>query len=155
MIPALIFLAFDDASMMSIVDSVAAAASDSAAATWKYSGWDAVIAGDGFTIAMVGIVIVFLSLTTISLLIRALKKYASGKPKAVVASGEDASVKPRNGISGEVVAAISIALQSHLFELHDEERTILTINKVSKPYSPWSSKLYTMTPSPTHTILKR
>jgi hypothetical protein len=27
-------------------------------------------------------------------------------------------------------------------EVHDFEDTVLTIKKVQKPYSPWSSKLY-------------
>jgi len=44
-------------------------------------------------------------------------------------------------ITGEETAAIAMAL--HLFlEVHDEESGVLTINKVSKPYSPWSSKIY-------------
>lgn len=45
--------------------------------------------------------------------------------------------------SGEVIAAIAMALRDHL-EAHDTENTILTINKVKKAYSPWSSKIYSM-----------
>jgi glutaconyl-CoA/methylmalonyl-CoA decarboxylase subunit delta len=147
-------LALNDAGSFAVPDSLAAAVSDSVAASWKLSGWDAVIAGNGLMITVVGIIIVFFSLTTISLLIRVLKLYASPvKPKV---EGEGASTPAvRNGLSGEVVAAIALALQSHLFELHDEERTVLTISKVSRPYSPWSSKLYTMTPSPTNPTIKR
>jgi len=44
-------------------------------------------------------------------------------------------------ISGEEIAAIAIALNQFL-EIHDEESGLLTISKVSKPYSPWSSKIY-------------
>lgn len=45
--------------------------------------------------------------------------------------------------SGEEIAAIVMALHEHL-DAHDNEQTILTINKVKKAYSPWSSKIYNM-----------
>ncbi|SDB83028.1 OadG family transporter subunit [Williamwhitmania taraxaci] len=45
-------------------------------------------------------------------------------------------------ISGDVIAAISAALYLYETELHDQESTILTINRVTKTYSPWSSKIY-------------
>ena len=47
---------------------------------------------------------------------------------------------PKND-SGEEIAAIVMALHEHL-NAHDQENTILTINKVKKAYSPWSSKIY-------------
>lgn len=43
--------------------------------------------------------------------------------------------------SGEEIAAIVMALHDHL-NAHDTENTILTINKVKRAYSPWSSKIY-------------
>jgi len=42
----------------------------------------------------------------------------------------------------EVMAAIATALYLHSKEMHDEETLKLTINKSSRPYSPWSSKIY-------------
>ncbi|HKK09697.1 MAG TPA: OadG family protein [Bacteroidales bacterium] len=45
-------------------------------------------------------------------------------------------------ITGEVNAAISAALHLYFSELHDEESDVMTIKKVSKRYSPWSSKIY-------------
>lgn len=47
-------------------------------------------------------------------------------------------------ISGEVNAAIVMALYYYRNELHDIENTVLTIKKVSRTYSPWSSKIYGM-----------
>lgn len=43
--------------------------------------------------------------------------------------------------SGEEIAAIAMALYDHL-NAHDTENTVLTINKVKRAYSPWSSKIY-------------
>ena len=51
--------------------------------------------------------------------------------------------------SGEEIAAIVLALHEHL-NAHDTENTILTINKVKRAYSPWSSKLYGMRQMPRH-----
>jgi len=45
-------------------------------------------------------------------------------------------------LSGEVNAAIAAAIHLYRSELHDYENTVLTINKVSRTYSPWSSKIY-------------
>ena len=48
-------------------------------------------------------------------------------------------------ITGEVGAAISTALHLFFNEMHDDEKTVLTIRKISKRYSPWSSKIYNVT----------
>lgn len=137
----------------------AAKAADSlargAAAGWDYNGIESIIRGDGIMISIVGIIIVFSALTVITLLIRALKLINEPKKAAEKSDSAVAGTPARNGVSGEVVAAIALALQTHLFELHDEERTIITIKRVSRPYSPWNSKLYGMTPSPYKPIIKR
>lgn len=46
--------------------------------------------------------------------------------------------------SGEVIAAISMALAEHFGQGHDIEDTILTIRRMRKAYSPWNSKIYNM-----------
>lgn len=51
-------------------------------------------------------------------------------------------------ITGEINAAITMALYLYSTELHDAEKTVLTINKVSRTYSPWSSKIYGLRKSP-------
>lgn len=51
-------------------------------------------------------------------------------------------------LSGEVNAAIATALFLYKSELHDHESTILTISKVSRTYSPWSSKIYGLRNNP-------
>lgn len=44
--------------------------------------------------------------------------------------------------SGEMAAAIAAALYFYQSVLHDIENTKITIKKVSRTYSPWSSKIY-------------
>lgn len=59
--------------------------------------------------------------------------------------------KTRNGkgqvgeeryLSGEISAAIGMALTLYYKEQHDEESGIITIKRVARTYSPWSSKIY-------------
>ncbi len=44
--------------------------------------------------------------------------------------------------SGEVFAAIAMALHEYQDNSHDLEDTVLTISRVARAYSPWSSKIY-------------
>lgn len=46
--------------------------------------------------------------------------------------------------SAEIYAAISMALHEYQTDVHDVENTVLTINKVKRNYSPWSSKIYNL-----------
>lgn len=46
--------------------------------------------------------------------------------------------------SGEVIAAIGMALAEHFGQGHDMEDTILTIRRMRKAYSPWNSKIYNL-----------
>jgi glutaconyl-CoA/methylmalonyl-CoA decarboxylase subunit delta len=50
-----------------------------------------------------------------------------------------------NTVTGEVAAAISMALYLYVNEMHDAENRVLTIRKTSKRYSPWNSKIYNVT----------
>lgn len=52
------------------------------------------------------------------------------------------SPSPAADLTGEVNAAIAAAIHLYRSELHDMEETVLTIKKVSRTYSPWSSKIY-------------
>jgi hypothetical protein len=43
---------------------------------------------------------------------------------------------------GAVFAAIATALYEVTEDVHDVESTVITIQKVTRRYSPWSSKIY-------------
>ncbi len=45
-------------------------------------------------------------------------------------------------LSGEISAAIGMAITLYLKEQHDEESGIITIKRVARTYSPWNSKIY-------------
>lgn len=58
-------------------------------------------------------------------------------------------------VSGEVNAAIAMALHLHLDEIHDEENLVLTIRKVARTYSPWNSKIYNLRQLPQKQTYRR
>lgn len=57
-------------------------------------------------------------------------------------AGDTASMANPGEVSGEVFAAIATALYEFTEDVHDMENTVLTIRKVTRNYSPWSSKIY-------------
>jgi len=67
-------------------------------------------------------------------LIRTRRMKQKTPPKSAV------QVKPI--MTGEENAAIAAALFLFFSELHDQEKYVMTIKKVSRTYSPWSSKFY-------------
>ena len=57
---------------------------------------------------------------------------------------EEAKEKKLGEAPGEVIAAISMAMHEMQNDVHDVEDTVLTITRVKRTYSPWSSKIYTL-----------
>jgi glutaconyl-CoA/methylmalonyl-CoA decarboxylase subunit delta len=98
------------------------------------------------TLAVVGYVIVFAALITLYLVFQYVPVVLNSLTKRKIKSSDKKeSVISDFTISGEVSAAISTALHLYFNEMHDDEKTVLTISKISKRYSPWSSKIYNVT----------
>jgi len=56
----------------------------------------------------------------------------------------EAKEKKLGEAPGEVIAAISLAMHEMQSDVHDVEDTVITITRVKRTYSPWSSKIYTL-----------
>lgn len=108
---------------------------------------------NGLGMTVMAMCIVFLALIVLCLcfnVISAVSAYFSKRNK-VMSMGN----KPAGSIiesdaehdTGEEIAAIVMALHEHL-DAHDRESAVLTINKVKRAYSPWSSKIYTLRRDP-------
>jgi Na+-transporting methylmalonyl-CoA/oxaloacetate decarboxylase gamma subunit len=104
-----------------------------------------IVLQDGVIISLVGIFIVFTALfilykvfAWISLLI-SLNIRLKLKREGKLTGSEDDSLM----IPADHSAAIAMALFLYN-ELHDEESNVLTIERVSRIYSPWCSKYYNM-----------
>lgn len=97
----------------------------------------------GLGMTVIGMVIVFVGLLLLYIVFYNLTKLIQLKLRRFL-SKEGIIDKDKKDISipGEVNAAIAMALHLYFQEMHDEESAILTINRASKIYSPWSSKIY-------------
>lgn len=56
--------------------------------------------------------------------------------------------KPKAETHEEMAAAIALAIHMYKSDIHDQESFTITLKKVSKIYSPWSSKIYTLRQNP-------
>lgn len=103
----------------------------------------------GFAMAAMAMCIVFSALLILCICFVIISKIGAkvGRFNKMRAHGIEPTSVSRDDLpehdSGEEIAAIVMALHEHL-DAHDTENTILTINKVKKSYSPWSSKIYNM-----------
>lgn len=95
-----------------------------------FIGWGIVFA------ALVVLVIIFTNVPKIHVYFTKRKLRKQGKLDA------DETIEVGGGVSGEENAAIAMALYMFLNEQHDEESGVITIKRIERRYSPWSSKIY-------------
>lgn len=122
------------------------------------------VTGEEIWIMLIGYMIVFIVLAMLYIVFQNIprilrvskgaKEYLQSGKKTLMEAAEHTvghkqiieEKKPTEPMTGELNAAISAAIHLYLSEnYHDEESTILTIEQVSKRYSPWSSKIYSVT----------
>ncbi len=106
------------------------------------------ISSQTWTITILGWLIVFAALiflVGIFLLIPKIIKWATQKAlnRKAQNSGKELA-DDEMMLTGEMNAAISMALYLHFNEIHEDESNVITIKEVKRRYSPWSSKLYGM-----------
>ncbi len=101
---------------------------------------------ENITIALVGYLIVFSALVLLYLVFNSLPKliHLQARIRLKKKGLDEIAQKKDLSIPGPVAAAIAMALHAHMSELHDNEETVMTIKRVAKVYSPWSSKIYSM-----------
>ena len=97
----------------------------------------------GYTIVFAALVLLYAIFSNMPKLINYLAK------KRLRAEGKvEIAEKDTLDITGPEAAAIAMAIHQYFEEQHDEESNVITIKKVSRRYSPWSSKLYGMRETP-------
>ena len=104
------------------------------------------IDGQAGIIVVIGYMIVFLALIVLYLVFKyvlpmffKIKLY-----RRAAREGRALDESEKTQMAGAANAAIATALYLYFSEQHDEESNIITIRKVSKTYSPWSSKIHSM-----------
>ena len=106
-------------------------------------------AGIGMSISAMSVVFCGLILLFIAFKVVGKVAVNLSKRNAMKAKGIDkVEAKELSQAPGEVYAAISMALHEMQDEVHDVEESVLTITRVKRSYSPWSSKIYTLRENP-------
>lgn len=103
----------------------------------------------GIGLTVVAVSVVFLALLCISLILKGYGKLIMRTQdrkanKVTQAAAASAATPSASETSGEIYAAIATAIYLYDEELHDEEDTIITIQKVERAWTPWNAKYYNM-----------
>lgn len=101
--------------------------------------------GAGLTV--VSLTVVFFALALLTLFFTLTGKIMSG------AFSKKRERKPEEcgecmEVTGDISAAIAFAINQYAKDLHADENNVITIRKVARAYSPWSSKIYQIRQSP-------
>ncbi len=120
-------------------------------------GADTILENDpmGFTVAVISVCVVLSALIVLALLVWGFSRIIIASSKktspccAPNAAGDvECTCDDEEGISGETIAAIALAMRLHQADMHDRESEVITINSVARAYSPWSSKIHGLTNLP-------
>ena len=120
---------------------------DSNAKMEKFEEHDSVGIGmsiSAMSVVFCGLILLFIAFKVVGRVAVNLSKRNAMKAKGI----DKVEAKELSQAPGEVYAAISMALHEMQDEVHDVEETVLTITRVKRSYSPWSSKIYTLRENP-------
>ena len=123
---------------------------DSNAKMEKFEEHDSVGIGmaiSAMSVVFCGLILLYISFKIIGKISVNLSKRNAMKAKGIT-DKQEAKEKQLGQAPGEVFAAISMAMHEFQSDVHDVEDTILTITRVKRSYSPWSSKIYTLRETP-------
>ena len=109
-------------------------------------------AGFGMTITamsvvFIGLILLYVSFRIIGKIAVKLRKRNAMKAHNIT-DKQEAKERRLGEAPGDVIVAIAMALHEAQGSDHDVEETILTISRVKRSYSPWSSKIYTLRENP-------
>ena len=109
---------------------------------WSEIGWITLI---GFSLVFLLLVLLIGVLTVFGIVATYKKK--EKKPAAVTAAPAKEQ-EEEHMVSEAKVAAIAIALNLYRGAMHDQESEVITIQAIKRAYSPWNSKIHSLTQLP-------
>ena len=99
------------------------------------------------SVVFCGLILLFIAFKIVGKASVSLSKRNAMKAKGIT-DKQEAKEKKLGEAPGEIFAAIAMAMHEMQSEVHDVEDTVLTITRVKRSYSPWSSKIYTLRETP-------
>jgi Na+-transporting methylmalonyl-CoA/oxaloacetate decarboxylase gamma subunit len=112
----------------------------------KFQSHDSACVGMSITamsVVFFGLILLYICFRLIGQAAISLRRRNAMEAKDITCEVE-AKEKKLGEAPGEVIAAISLAMHEMQNDVHDVEDTVLTITRVKRSYSPWSSKIYTL-----------
>ena len=112
-------------------------------------GWPEMLlmAGIGFGVVFCVLVLLIYIMKAMGWVFTRQKK--AEKVAKAAATGAPVADDDHEAISDqEIAAAIMTALKLYKSNLHDQESEMLTIHRITRAYSPWSSKIHGLTQLP-------
>ena len=109
---------------------------------------------DMLLMAGIGFGVVFLVLVLLIYIMRGMgwvftRQKKAEKAAKAAAAGVAVAEEDHEAISDqEIAAAIITALKLYKSNLHDQESEMITIHRIARAYSPWSSKIHGLTQLP-------
>ena len=99
------------------------------------------------SVVFCGLILLYISFKIIGRVSVNLSKRNAMKAKGIT-DKQEAKEKKLGEAPGEIFAAIAMVMHEMQSDVHDVEDTVLTITRVKRSYSPWSSKIYTLRETP-------
>ena len=99
------------------------------------------------SVVFYGLILLFIAFKIVGKASVSLSKRNAMKAKGIT-DKQEAKEKKLGEAPGEIFAAIAMAMHEMQSDVHDVEDTVLTITRVKRSYSPWSSKIYTLRETP-------
>ena len=99
------------------------------------------------SVVFCGLILLFIAFKIVGRVSVSLSKRNAMKAKGIT-DKQEAKEKKLGEAPGEIFAAIAMTMYEMQSDVHDVEDTVLTITRVKRSYSPWSSKIYTLRETP-------
>ena len=99
------------------------------------------------SVVFCGLILLFIAFKIVGKASVSLSKRNAMKAKGIT-DKQEAKEKKLGEAPGGIFAAIGMAMHEMQSDVHDVEDTVLTITRVKRSYSPWSSKIYTLRETP-------
>ena len=109
-------------------------------------GWPEMLlmAGIGFGVVFLVLVLLIFIMKGMGWVFTRQKKAAKAAATGVAVADDDHEAITDQ----EIAAAIITALKLYKSNLHDQESEMITIHRIARAYSPWSSKIHGLTQLP-------
>ncbi len=136
--------------MYTFINYLSASAANAVTTTGADWGWSEIlwVTLIGFSLVFVLLILLIFALNVFGMVATARKKEKKKVTATAPAANAQAEEDDEHMVSEAKVAAIAIALNLYRGAMHDQESEVITIQTIKRAYSPWNSKIHSLTQLP-------